>query len=167
MISATEFIKSKLEALVLLFPTAQCKYEFDNFDNTHTIEIEPSELLDNDVFIGLCDKINEEFIEQFPYDGLYFIDKDDLFSIKNELFTIKGFIIENEYNLTIDLPEIIRNTSINEAEISIINNNEVDNEIVIYNFKKNSSKLEELIINQSYIQVFDASSKDYAWAIAA
>jgi hypothetical protein len=41
--TATEYLKNKLKNLVIDFPNIKCVYEFDNSDNSHTIEISPSE----------------------------------------------------------------------------------------------------------------------------
>lgn len=89
--TSLEFIKQKLDELVNIFPTIKCSYEFDSFDNTHTVEVLPSSFYNNSQnFYQVSEAINSEFIEKFPFEGLFFIDDTDLMPISNAIFVVKG-----------------------------------------------------------------------------
>ena len=89
--TSSEYLINKLTNLVNSFPTIKCAYEFDSFDNTHTVEISPSEFYNNNqTFYKLSSEIDKEFISKFPFEGLYFIDSNDLIPIQNIMFEVKG-----------------------------------------------------------------------------
>ncbi len=97
--TSTEFIKQKLNELVNIFSTIKCAYEFDNFDNTHIVEVLPSVFYKNsESFYQASETINNEFIEKFPFEGLFFIDDTDLMPISNVMYEVKGR--DYEVNLT-------------------------------------------------------------------
>ena len=92
-------IKQKLNELVNIFPTIKCAYEFDTDDNTHIVEVLPSVFYNNSPSCYLASEtINNEFIEKFPFEGLFFIDDTDLMPISNVMYEVKGR--DYEVNLT-------------------------------------------------------------------
>lgn len=45
--NAIEYLKNKLNELVIDFPNIKCTYGFEGFDNSHVIEISPSEFFNS------------------------------------------------------------------------------------------------------------------------
>lgn len=83
-----EFIKSKIDELVIQFPNIKCHYQFDEFDNDHGIEILPIDFFIIDEMLDAAiNKIRGEFMETYPFEGLYFIEDDELTNI---IYTKQG-----------------------------------------------------------------------------
>jgi hypothetical protein len=99
---AIDFLKNKLEQLVVEFPMIKCSYEFENFDNSHVVEILPNEYYDKDELLNAkLIELDNEFIKLFPYHGLYFISENSLYPVKNPIFKVKGQLYKPvSYSLT-------------------------------------------------------------------
>lgn len=98
MINSIDFVKQKIDQLVIQFPSIKCSYEFDELDNTHSVEVLPSEFFNiNEEFSIIENKIYEEFFELFPFEGLYFITDDVLVPITNPIYSKHG----NQYEIGI------------------------------------------------------------------
>jgi hypothetical protein len=70
---------------------SKCSYEFDEFDNTHIVEVVPSDFYNNSIELSKAmTEIDILFISMFPYEGLYFIDDKNMFPIKNLFYSVKG-----------------------------------------------------------------------------
>ncbi len=79
-----DFVRENIDLLVTKHPKIKCTYEFNNFSQSHYVEILPKEYnLQNDKFMNDEMEILIRFIEQFPYETLTFITDDDLYSIED------------------------------------------------------------------------------------
>jgi hypothetical protein len=85
------FIISKIEMLIEKFPSIQIKYEFEENEDTHNIEISPLSFFEcNEDFKKIEKDIYLEFFKLFPFEGLYFIDENSLYPITNPTIIKKG-----------------------------------------------------------------------------
>ncbi len=177
--TSIEFIKAKLNMLVSLFPTINCAYEFDSFDNTHTVEVSPSDFYNNTSFCKNLTDIDKEFILKFPFEGLFFIDDKDLMPIKNVNFEIRG----KEYELhpiyssasfdTVCIPDYVKIpsflNSLNDSSIEFIKEVFITNSIDILDSNLNST-CELKYINDSYFiceEEFDIENSSSLYVTAA
>ena len=86
--NSQEYLKSKINNLVIKYPSIKCSYAFDGFDNTHTIEITPSSFYNHD----------ELFIQDESFlDYSQFVTVNSINSIKIETSTLVSheFSFEN------------------------------------------------------------------------
>ena len=105
--TSIEFIKDKMKELINIFPNIKCSYEFQSFDNSHIIEVLPSGFYkQSHLFYNKSTKIDIEFIENFPFEGLFFIDDNNLFPIKNITYEVIGRDYNNKSRYTSN-PETI------------------------------------------------------------
>lgn len=89
--NSQEYLKSKINNLVIKYPSIKCSYAFDGFDNTHTIEITPSSFYNHDeLFILDENDIYAEFFQLFPYEGLFFITGENEFPVTNPFYIKSG-----------------------------------------------------------------------------
>ncbi len=89
--SPKEFLINKIDYLVVKYPSINCKYAFDGFDNTHTIEITPTSFYHQDEFFLLDENdIYAEFFQLFPYEGLFFISGENEFPVTNPIYIKSG-----------------------------------------------------------------------------
>lgn len=125
-----DFIISKIEMLIEKFPSIQIKYEFEENEDTHIIEISPLSLFEfNEDLIKIEKDIYLEFFKLFPFEGLYFIDENSLYPITNPSIIKKGveYLFQNEFNIqtsfnTLETPIPIISSTNNLSRInSIIN----------------------------------------------
>lgn len=86
-----DFIISKIDMLVKNFPSIQCKYEFEENEDTHTIEVTPLSFFESSQdFKDLEKEIYMEFFKLYPFEGLYFIDEKSLFPVNNPIYIKTG-----------------------------------------------------------------------------
>lgn len=101
MNNSIDFVKQKIDELVIQFPSIKCNYEFDESDNTHSVEILPSEFFKlSEEFSIIENNIYNEFFDLFPYEGLYFITDDVLVPITNPIYSKHGnqYVIDVKFN---------------------------------------------------------------------
>lgn len=88
MANSKAFIERKLGYLVEIFPHIKCMY--DRQENSHIIEIKPTELfLTDKIYLDIEHKIYSEFLNKFPNEGLSFISEEKTFILK-PILTILG-----------------------------------------------------------------------------
>ena len=138
--TSIEFVKSKMNELVNLFPTIKCAYEYESFNNTHTIEILPSGFYEHSQsFYKISSSIDIEFIDKFPFEGLYFIDDKDLMPIKNIIYEVKGRDYNNNSIYTIAKSQTISIPTLITIPDFLKN---LDN--ISYNYIKEAFKIENM-----------------------
>lgn len=85
-----DFIIKKLNNIIDQVPTIKVRYEVDNLNNTHIIEILPkSEYNNNQKLITLKDELAGEFIDNY-YELLSFITEGSVFKVNNPIFEKEG-----------------------------------------------------------------------------
>ena len=144
MINSIDFVNQKIDELVIQFPSIKCSYEFDELDNTHSVEVLPSEFFKiSDEFSKIENKIYDEFFELFPYEGLYFITDDVLVPISNPIYSkegcdyaksmqynnaghLKGNLLNDTINYIITNNSVFNVDSFNEINVYPSNNNRID-----------------------------------------
>jgi len=157
--TSVEFIKQRLNELVNIFPTIKCAYEFDNFDNTHIVEVMPSEFYNNSQsFYQVSETINNEFIDKFPFEGLFFIDDTDLMPISNVIYEVKGrdYEVKPIYSFatpqTICIPKFNSVPNfLNNTDIASISSNIIKQAFTINSLFNGSSDMHREILG--YIKV--------------
>lgn len=89
--SASEFVIEKINAIVELFPFVSCRYQFDEFSQSHYIEVIPKQYLEisEDFTLFQCDVISE-FMDEFPNESVTFITEGDLVEIRDVLYSASG-----------------------------------------------------------------------------
>ncbi len=106
--NSIEYIKNKIDILVEKYKHIRCRYEFDEFSQSHYIEVMPREYCQlDDFFLKDEMEIVVNFITQFPYESLVFITEGDLYIIEKPLYTKVGKdfgkqIIEFSFNELLD-----------------------------------------------------------------
>ncbi|TAH04943.1 MAG: hypothetical protein EAZ15_00315 [Sphingobacteriales bacterium] len=116
MISSIDFVKQKIDELVIQFPSIKCSYEFDESDNTHSVEILPSEFfILSEEFSIIENNIYNEFFDLFPYEGLYFITDDVLVPVSHPVYSRQGsdYTISRRFNNADALKVNLLNDSFN------------------------------------------------------
>ena len=78
---STEFIKQKIDEIVVKFPYIRCRYANDIEAETHVIEISPKNIYQSEKFTDLENELVLDFIRQYPLESLVFIPEDDLIKI--------------------------------------------------------------------------------------
>ncbi|TAG52761.1 MAG: hypothetical protein EAZ27_11815 [Cytophagales bacterium] len=149
--TALQYLKSKINTLVLNFPTIKCSYEFDNFDNSHTIEILPSSIYNSPTFYKTSMEVYNEFTELFPFEGLFFIDDKVFVPIQNPIYQIvgKNYFSNKVYNnispLSVFIPYLKEknlDSNINNCYLNVNTYNFEKQEIINLNSKELKSSLE-------------------------
>jgi hypothetical protein len=89
--TSIEFVKRRIDKLVSVFSDIKCRYEFDQYSNTHLIEILPNSVYKiNTDYHQFETSIIDEFIELYPYESICFITDDSMLKIENAIYESKG-----------------------------------------------------------------------------
>ena len=72
------FLKNKLQELVDKFENLKLSYFFDNSYSQHVIVVTPSNIYSDDVFAKEQVNLEIDFINNFPYESLYFVEKENI-----------------------------------------------------------------------------------------
>lgn len=94
----TEFIGE----IVGRFSKIACRYEYDEVEGNHKIEILPTSQYENNLELNdLCIKFICDFLNFFPDQDLNIIDDKVIFPVVNPIFSLKGsdFISTEEFIL--------------------------------------------------------------------
>ncbi|MEN0054662.1 MAG: hypothetical protein AAGC65_13395 [Mucilaginibacter sp.] len=90
--SSIEFIKSQLSDIIGQFPEIRARYENDEINNTHIIEITPSETYNNSTDFKIIEEsIIFKFIELYPFENVVFLAGDDEYKLKKVDFEYIGY----------------------------------------------------------------------------
>ena len=89
--TSLNYIKSQLSELVFRIPEIRARYENDQSNNTHVIEILPNEIYHNfKEFNQEEEKMIGDFISNFPFENIVFLSGDDDYKIGNEYDEFTG-----------------------------------------------------------------------------
>jgi hypothetical protein len=124
--TATEFIKNKIDNLVNDMPNIKCSYEFDRTALVHLIEILPSSIYEkNDDYIDSEQNIIFDFIENFPDENISFITSGSIVKINNPeyiklgaKFGIINSISNNLPTIQLISPKFYQTTPIKQVMVS-------------------------------------------------
>jgi hypothetical protein len=136
------FLKDKLQELADKFENVKLSYFFDNSYSQHVIVVTPSNVYSDNFFAKEQVDLEIDFITNFPYESLYFVEKENIevtSEFEFECFSIqKNHLIFNELNqnvlakLLVSNPTITINTSENNySTLNVVNaykivNNSID-----------------------------------------
>lgn len=85
---AKSFVIEKLKDIHKKFDNIKIRYEIDNYDNTHIIEILPSKLYENKKYMDEEIKLIYDFSCRYKEQDIMFISKNSLTEIKNPIFEL-------------------------------------------------------------------------------
>lgn len=95
--NSQEYIKKKLENFVGQFIFTLCKYEWDEFSNTHLVDISYVEGYSESTDIKLAKRrLKKEFLKQYPLEGFLFIQENSLIEITSPDALFTGVLYKNE-----------------------------------------------------------------------
>ncbi|MCK9452686.1 MAG: hypothetical protein M0Q90_13415 [Bacteroidales bacterium] len=90
-----DFIENSLQYLVKCFPQMKASYEFDDFSNSHFIEVLPStEFRENLEYSKYETNLIIDFISKFPNEDIVFVTKNDLIAVENPSLVKKGVLFD-------------------------------------------------------------------------
>lgn len=78
MMEAKLFLKDKLQKLADRFENVKLSYFFDNSYLQHVIVVAPSNIYSDDFFAKEQVSLEIDFINNFPYESLYFVEKENI-----------------------------------------------------------------------------------------
>lgn len=86
-----EFIKKSIEDLTTTFDNIRCSYRYDQFSETHYIEIMPSAFFrsSNELSLFRAD-IFDDFDSAYPNQSIVFISEESLTKIGKSEYSIEG-----------------------------------------------------------------------------
>ncbi len=88
---SNDFLKNKIDELVSKFPEIKCSYEFDTLDSSYLVKIEPKESIKKVKEFWFKEiKIINYFIKNYPSEGLIVITNNEIFDVKNPIYTKVG-----------------------------------------------------------------------------
>lgn len=86
-----QFIKDRIDSLVIAYPNIQCSYEYDSSESSHIIEVSPASFYEQDKsFTKDEGEILTDFFNLFPYEGIYFITESSVAKITNPIYVRTG-----------------------------------------------------------------------------
>lgn len=98
-----QYIISKLESFIKDFPQMRVRYEYDEGSDTHFVEVIPNEVYYMDSNYKKWEgQMFDDFVEQFPYEGICFISDDAIVGLENVDFEIYGEFFEVLYTTSED-----------------------------------------------------------------
>lgn len=81
-----KFVKKELKKLVKIFPDIKCIYIYDDFNDTHIVQLHPIEINDDEEILEAESNITDKFVDIFPYKMIVFTNED--YSKKYKLIKI-------------------------------------------------------------------------------
>lgn len=72
------FLKTKLQELADKFENLKLSYFFDNSYSQHVIVVTPSSIYIDDIFAKEQVNLEIDFINNFPYESLYFVENENI-----------------------------------------------------------------------------------------
>lgn len=100
-----EFIKNKIDYLVVKYPNTKYRYEIDYSDDTHYVEVKSNEMTTQDN--NLLDEeaeIMDEFMNLYPFEGITFFSESDFIEIQKPIYEMEG----QEFKKTNQLREFLQ-----------------------------------------------------------
>ncbi|MDP2113702.1 MAG: hypothetical protein Q8K69_06560 [Bacteroidota bacterium] len=96
--NSKEYIKTKLQELLRLYPQITFYYQFDEINNLHIVQVDPKDEFDSNVAFR-----NDEAELIFDFDNLFF-PESILFICENLLVTLDSpeFILKNYTSVVMD-----------------------------------------------------------------
>ena len=93
-----EYIITKIDQLVKLFPQTRVRYECDDFSGTHTVEITPQSEYNKEAMMKWQSEVFEDFFDLYPAEAVCFVSEDALVSVKEADVVKTGAL----YNINTD-----------------------------------------------------------------
>ena len=88
--TAKEFVQIKIDAFVAKHENLYVRYQFEEMDGTHLIEILPEGIIENDELVAWESEMIEEFGDVYPAEGLFFVTEESLAKIENPTLVFYG-----------------------------------------------------------------------------
>ncbi|QKJ28508.1 hypothetical protein HQ865_01610 [Mucilaginibacter mali] len=86
-----EFVTGMIDKIVDNFPFIQCRYQYDNFDNSHFVEVLPAKYLQEcDDLTLMRNSFIIDFIKKFPSESLTFVTDGDLIELDDIIYLKQG-----------------------------------------------------------------------------
>lgn len=118
------FLRKQLDNLIFHFPSIQVKYELDAFDNTHFIEITPTEIFTTDTRLAdYLSNLDQAFSNKFPDELIAFLTEDATFQLENISYIKTGiFYGIDTKSIAVNLP-ILKDkfTMLDKMDFSTLN----------------------------------------------
>lgn len=108
--TSKEFISERMKGFLAKFRNTRIRYQFDELDGTHFLEVEPAGIQDRHDFLDWECGMTMEFIENFPAEGICFLTETSAVKIEKAEWTLYG----DEYAITSQIPS---NTKIELKDI--------------------------------------------------
>lgn len=95
--TAKEFVIENAKVITERFPITSCRYQIDEFEQSHYIEVLPKQIFESsdDFALFQCDVISE-FMDEFPNQSIIFITEGDLVEISDVVFSISGKLSDQQ-----------------------------------------------------------------------
>ena len=139
------FLKDKLQVLADKFDNLKLSYFFDNSYSQHVIVVTPSSIYSDDVFAKEQVNLEIDFINNFPYESLYFVEKENI-EVTSE-FEFECFSIQQNYSVLNELNEnILSKLLVNAPTIRINLIDDANKQInVVNSYKIVNTEIDELL----------------------
>jgi hypothetical protein len=87
---SSEYIKKAITELLIMFPSAKCRYEHKNYSEMHLLEITPISFLENEAFIEASERLVDDFIDNYPLESMSFLPKNSMVKISQNFAAFFG-----------------------------------------------------------------------------
>ena len=137
--TASKFLKQKIDFLLKSIPSLKCEYDFKDLSNIHFIKVVPQVIYDtNELYFEIENQIYSEFVENYPDQGLSFISEDAIVVLDNPKYTKIGI----SYNVIEWSSLSIHNALIHFTEFEGVISELESSSKVIFSTQKVSSLLQ-------------------------
>jgi len=135
MMEAKLFLKDKLQALADKFENVKLSYFFDCSYSQHVVAVGPSNVYSDEVFAKEQVDLEVDFINHFPYESLYFVEKENI-EVTSE-FEFECISIQQFHLIFNQLAEnILANLLINPPKITLNSSGNIYNSLKVVNAYK-------------------------------
>jgi len=91
--NSKDYIKSRINKIINLFPTTRVRYEFIDHLKTHLLMVQPLDVFElNNEYKDLEADISIEFDNLFSPESILFVSEDSLNSVNNPELDIEGLL---------------------------------------------------------------------------
>lgn len=164
MMEAKLFLKDRLQELADKFENVTLSYFFDNSYSQHVVVVTPANMYSDDVFAKEQVNLELEFINNFPYESLYFVETGNVeltASFEFEcLSTQKSYVVSNEL-VEIAASKLLVNVPV--IKVNLLNSFNAQ-ENLVNSFKISTSDIEELLLQSSDVIEY---GEENSYAMAA
>ncbi|MGB1018416.1 MAG: hypothetical protein ACPGVH_05065 [Chitinophagales bacterium] len=146
-----DFIKGKIDSLIVEFPTIKIQYSIDSFQDANYLKILPAKTFNNSIELKRKQaEILMSFIDAYPDEELTFLTESSMIEMNEVIYTKSGHL----YSFTkyYELSETILEFMTKNFKSSRINH--VDSAIVMSNYTKSSCiEQNDLLLVDSYNEI--------------